>query len=559
MREKSPQELISAYFDGELTPAEVLAAEQLLEHDAAARRLLAEFEGVRSCLSDLPRQRLPRDLSQSVLREAERQMLQAPAAASDSRPSPSTASAVPAPWVRIGLAFVVAASLLLAFVLPGRFGNAPAERTPVAVRGDSSTPPPPRAPATGDHFGDNRRTDFDLDGAAAAENLRAGKTADELSADGTGARGFSEKLAKERGQTEYFSKAPEATVPNGAVPQGAVPNGAGPMSPAASGSMPGGIELTQQRPPQLAEQLYDQQGLAVQQQLAGTTGQAASEPTNSYVLDVTSDVVQNRVLARFEEVLSEQQISLEDNGAIAEPSADQAAVATEAEGIEPQRKMPSARSDRQQRPNPSNADHVYVIDATPEQLSNTIVGLNRLAIESETPVRFRRLGTNDYNAGVQTLNSNAGDMPGSYGINGTPLNAASGAGPAPASAATGQAADKAAQLAGGRGGAALSSGKPVELAIPAETAKKSAENETAEIRQQRAPLPRRELNEQKPLSGNFADAERASGAKDSLPAVQSNKAAAADEAQQRVIFIFRVVPPTAPVASPMPTAEPAKP
>ncbi|MFZ1932475.1 MAG: hypothetical protein WCB27_05575 [Thermoguttaceae bacterium] len=68
-------ELLSAYLDGELTAEEQAEAERLLAASPAARQLLDELWAVSATLQSLPQMKVGEDLSQQVLRVAERRML----------------------------------------------------------------------------------------------------------------------------------------------------------------------------------------------------------------------------------------------------------------------------------------------------------------------------------------------------------------------------------------------------------------------------------------------------------------------------------------------------
>ena len=68
-------ELISAYFDGELQGADLARAEQLLAASEASRQLLDELRALRGSLQGLPRQSLGADFADRVLRRAEREVL----------------------------------------------------------------------------------------------------------------------------------------------------------------------------------------------------------------------------------------------------------------------------------------------------------------------------------------------------------------------------------------------------------------------------------------------------------------------------------------------------
>jgi anti-sigma factor RsiW len=76
-----PDELISAYLDGELSPAEKVRVEEQLMDSAEHRRLFEELKSLRRSLQALPAESLGEDFAARVLRRAERELLaEAPAA-----------------------------------------------------------------------------------------------------------------------------------------------------------------------------------------------------------------------------------------------------------------------------------------------------------------------------------------------------------------------------------------------------------------------------------------------------------------------------------------------
>ena len=75
MNDLPQNELFSAYLDGELTAAEQAEVERLLATSPAARQLLDELRTLSATLQALPQQKVGEDLSQRVLRVAERRML----------------------------------------------------------------------------------------------------------------------------------------------------------------------------------------------------------------------------------------------------------------------------------------------------------------------------------------------------------------------------------------------------------------------------------------------------------------------------------------------------
>jgi len=122
MNDVPRDELISTLLDGELTADQRLQAERLLADDPACRQLYEELRLVRATVASLPRYTLDKDLSEGVLRRAERQMLlgSPPAEKSDSRDEASVEplSTAEATWRRdwrtvLWPALVVAVALLL--------------------------------------------------------------------------------------------------------------------------------------------------------------------------------------------------------------------------------------------------------------------------------------------------------------------------------------------------------------------------------------------------------------------------------------------------------------
>jgi hypothetical protein len=78
-------DLIGAYLDGELSGAELARAEHLLATQPESRQLLEELTTLRTSLQSLPRQSLGEDFASTVLRRAEREMLQPAAATAEAQ------------------------------------------------------------------------------------------------------------------------------------------------------------------------------------------------------------------------------------------------------------------------------------------------------------------------------------------------------------------------------------------------------------------------------------------------------------------------------------------
>jgi hypothetical protein len=84
-------ELISAFLDGEVTPEEQALVEERLVDSAEDRRLFEEMRAIRNGLQALPRRELGKDLSESILRRAERTMLSAGSSEPGRQDDPSEA------------------------------------------------------------------------------------------------------------------------------------------------------------------------------------------------------------------------------------------------------------------------------------------------------------------------------------------------------------------------------------------------------------------------------------------------------------------------------------
>lgn len=113
-------EVLSAYIDGELSPAEVLAVERWLKSSPQALQKLADFRRLSGLLQDLPQEELPEEFAGQVLAQAERQML---LPAQRNVGVPSVIRRVRFWAVSVGLP--VAAACLLVAIQWNRNGEAP--------------------------------------------------------------------------------------------------------------------------------------------------------------------------------------------------------------------------------------------------------------------------------------------------------------------------------------------------------------------------------------------------------------------------------------------------
>ncbi len=103
-------DLLSAFHDGEITPAERAAAEQRLATSADARREFSEFQQISALLKELPPARLPSEFPQQVLQAIEREMLipSQPVDSTDAARTQSTRR-----WIGAAAVLTSAAGLLL--------------------------------------------------------------------------------------------------------------------------------------------------------------------------------------------------------------------------------------------------------------------------------------------------------------------------------------------------------------------------------------------------------------------------------------------------------------
>jgi len=86
MKDVPENELLSAYLDGELTADEQAEVQRLLVESPAAGQLLDDLRALSSTLQALPQQKLGEDLTEQVLRIAEREILTQPVQPSKSAP-----------------------------------------------------------------------------------------------------------------------------------------------------------------------------------------------------------------------------------------------------------------------------------------------------------------------------------------------------------------------------------------------------------------------------------------------------------------------------------------
>jgi len=153
MKDVPENELFSAYLDGELTAEEQAQMERLLAGSPPARQLLDELRALSASLQSLPVYRLAEDLSEPVLRAAERRTLSGqtepdvPAAQEDIPISPwrKVAQRLSRPRVWLWPAVAAAAAILLAIFAPEegrRIAKAPMEAPAAKAPAAAASPAP---------------------------------------------------------------------------------------------------------------------------------------------------------------------------------------------------------------------------------------------------------------------------------------------------------------------------------------------------------------------------------------------------------------------------------
>ncbi|VAX38462.1 hypothetical protein MNBD_PLANCTO02-251, partial [hydrothermal vent metagenome] len=94
MNDQEQKQLLSAYFDNEVTPEERAKVEDLLESSIDARQALEEISQLAEFIRSLPKEAAPETLASTIMQQTEREMsLPLPSVANNA--SPSTASRKP--------------------------------------------------------------------------------------------------------------------------------------------------------------------------------------------------------------------------------------------------------------------------------------------------------------------------------------------------------------------------------------------------------------------------------------------------------------------------------
>ena len=109
--QKVPDDLISAYFDGEVTQDERRQVEQLLESSAESRQLLEDAAKLSAILHSFPREAAPADLARNVRLQIESSTLVAPAS------SPAKRTGLRREWIAFAAGILATVAPLVMYVV----------------------------------------------------------------------------------------------------------------------------------------------------------------------------------------------------------------------------------------------------------------------------------------------------------------------------------------------------------------------------------------------------------------------------------------------------------
>ena len=133
-KDEKIREQLSAYLDGELSPAEAQKVEQAIEADPALGEELAELRRLRDLLGQLPTVHAPAELAETILQQAERDSLIVEPPSSE---SPSRFR-----WVRyLAIAAVLVLAACIGVVIVSELWSKAARRPPITLahRGEKPT------------------------------------------------------------------------------------------------------------------------------------------------------------------------------------------------------------------------------------------------------------------------------------------------------------------------------------------------------------------------------------------------------------------------------------
>ena len=233
MKHQIPEELISAYLDGELTSDEQLLVEEALRDNPQSQQLLEDLQSLHDRLQAIPRSEPSRDYTEQILRRAERAILTGSsetnsstltndAPVQESVITPSTQDA-PGNWKHvIWASTALAATLLLALLFqPDQPVSHQLTDATERQANQSTTNPPPRATVDGN---ENESLHLEVETAESAVASSEEQNDDAAPADLLAAKSAPGISAQpKKGATNSF---------------GAVAPGGGGLGPVANASQP---------------------------------------------------------------------------------------------------------------------------------------------------------------------------------------------------------------------------------------------------------------------------------------------------------------------------------
>lgn len=435
-------ELISAYLDGELTGQDLARAEQLLASQPDSRQMLEELTALRASLKSLPQHKLGPDFAESVLRRAEREMLQpgvtgvsAAEAGGPALPDPAATWKAEVPpilsmsrWTRplIWSALATAAAIAVMMFSP------PDAPNKVAMG------PAPQANGQQDAVAQNGVQRFEAQAIVAPDNEAiptigaANTTADARATDGIASDeaksqaaggmggGGQPAIAATRSATSGFYAGQAAATGRGLADQGA--------APFAARSYDGDATLLVVRcdvTPEVARSASFRRLLAEHQipwqEAAATADAAGAKSAAEGAADTIRDVKDASALAATKEKDDDRALRAkkgDSQASVARAAADRKAEspggadkAPAIEGAAP----PAPANATGTHDTASNAEAVYVI-ATPSQVNATVAAITSSADfrnvqtrELAVPLPIELFGAKRASNGAKTSDADAAD------------------------------------------------------------------------------------------------------------------------------------------------------
>lgn len=415
MKELPEQELLSAYLDGELTVAEQARVEQFLADNPAARRTLDELRSVSLAVQDLPELRLGEDLTDRVLRDAERAILSGSADAAEGLPAERSSEPRTPHWRNMlrrvaasrGLAWSAAALAIALLIMlsspPEPQHGGDLARAPEAAT-DEAAPPSNRPGLSNERKEpvDAELWAADADRGERDEAFRRDAAVEEKEHVARRMRGLEEEpedlgfdeVAAMSAPAEGGMAAPadDAMAPDEPPAAPAAPAASAPeaeasrIAPATPIEARGGSEATadlagpgwergQDRPDSAAAaDRLEAEG----EEASADEERAAGLPVLLVHCDITPEAARQGVL---DQVLKDQRIAVQDGrqeGRRTEPAARSSGLARELDPRKPATEEDAERDGAKALDDADGAFDVVYVEATPEQVADTLDQLARL-------------------------------------------------------------------------------------------------------------------------------------------------------------------------------------